>query len=354
MRALSPAPDCRRRTVATVAGFRGYRRHALLLTIAVLLLVLNGCATATVTDDTPAFQRFARKMAQQHGFDSDRVAGLLAESRRQQSIIDAISSPAEAMPWYRYRPIFLKEGRISDGAAFWNEHRALLREAAKRYGVPPAIIVAIIGVETRYGAHEGHYRVIDALRTLAFDYPPRADFFRRELEQYLLLTREEGINPLDPKGSYAGAMGMPQFISSSYRHYAVDFDGDGRRDLWSGTADAVGSVANYFAEHGWRAGQPIAVRASVSGDAWRSLVDDGLAPNSTVAALRAAGVKPSESLPGDMPARLTVLEGADADEYWVTLNNFYVITRYNHSPLYAMAVYQLGRAIEQRRNMAAR
>ncbi|HKJ95503.1 MAG TPA: lytic murein transglycosylase B [Gammaproteobacteria bacterium] len=322
--------------------------------LAILLCLLTGCATATVTDDTPKFQSFAQEMATEHDFDQDRVVHLLASSERQQSIIDAISSPAEAMPWSRYRPIFLKEGRIRDGVAFWNEHEALLRRAAQTYGVPPAIIVAIIGVETRYGSHQGHYRVIDALRTLAFDYPPRSAFFRRELKQYLLLTREEGLDPLDPTGSYAGAMGMPQFISSSYRHYAVDFDGDGRRDLWNGTADAVGSVANYFAQHGWQAGRPIAVRASVSGEAWRSLEDDGLEPNTTVAALRAAGVSPSESLPADAPARLTVLKGGDGDEYWVTLKNFYVITRYNHSPLYAMAVYQLARAIEQRRNMAAR
>ncbi|MCS4505521.1 Membrane-bound lytic murein transglycosylase B [wastewater metagenome] len=325
--------------------------------LAVTAALLAGCAVAGApepADDEAAFDRFAEQMAREHGLDADRVREVLAASERQQDIIDAMERPAEALPWHRYRGIFLKQARIQAGADFWDEHEALIRRVSEAYGVSPAVLVAIVGVETRYGTYTGRHRVIDALRTLAFDYPPRSGFFRGELADYFLLTREEGIDPLGPKGSYAGAMGMPQFIASSYRAYAVDFNDNGRRDLWDELPDVLGSVANYFARHGWRSGEPVAVPAEVDGDDWRPLADaGGLKPNTTVGELARRGVYPQETLPADAPARLTVLEGEDGPQYWVTLTNFYVITRYNHSPLYAMAVHQLGEAIREARGPGA-
>ena len=221
----------------------------------------SGAHADTSASDGGAFERFAGHMAARHGFDAQQIKHLLDQSERQDGILAAIAKPAEALPWHRYRPIFLQPSRIRQGVVFWEQNQAVLERAARQYGVPPQIIVAILGVETRYGSYRGKHRVIDALRTLAFDYPPRSDFFRSELEQYLLLSREEGFDPLRPEGSYAGAMGIPQFISSSYRVYAVDFNRDGHRDLWDQPVDAIGSVANYFKAHGWQRGEAIAVPA---------------------------------------------------------------------------------------------
>ncbi|HET8700766.1 MAG TPA: lytic murein transglycosylase B, partial [Nitrococcus sp.] len=318
-----------------------------------VMAILIGCAHAdTNAPDTKAFENFAQHMAAQYGFRASAIEHVLAQSKRQDDILTAIAHPAEALPWYRYQPIFLQESRIRQGVIFWKQNQAALERAWQQYGVPPQIIVAILGVETRYGSNRGKYRVIDALRTLAFDYPPRSGFFRRELEQYLLLSREEGFDPLQPEGSYAGAMGMPQFISSSYRAYAVDFNGDGHRDLWDQPADAIGSVANYFKAHGWRRGEAVAVPASVAGTTWSSNdppKDDPpkLEADSSVAALGKRGVIPTHALPSEQPAGLVILEGKQSPEYWIGLPNFYVITRYNHSALYAMAVYQLSEAIKQ-------
>lgn len=333
-----------------MSGKKWYRR-TLHGSLAVLIsTTLIGCAYAdTNTPDTKAFEAFAQSMAAQHGFDANEVEHLLAQSARQDDILAAIANPAEALPWYRYRPIFLQESRIRQGVRFWEQNQAELDRASRQYGVSPQIIVAILGVETRYGSYHGKHRVIDALRTLAFDYPPRSKFFRKELEQYLLLSREEGFDPLQPEGSYAGAMGMPQFISSSYRAYAVDFNGDGHRDLWDQPGDAIGSIANYFSVHGWQRGEAVAVPASVTGETWRGNDATKLEANSSVADLRKQGVIPERPFPAEQPAGLVILEGKEGPEYWIGLPNFYVITRYNHSALYAMAVYQLGQAINQRR-----
>lgn len=325
------------------------RKLGWLLPVLIAVTLLSFAHAATDTSDAKAFARFAQRMATRHGFEASKIKHLLAQSQRQQAILDAIASPAEALPWYRYRSIFLDEPRIRQGVLFWKQHQAVLHRALQRYGVPPQIIVAILGVETQYGRVLGDYRVIDALRTLAFDYPPRSEFFRSELEQYLLLCHEEGFNPLKPKGSYAGAMGIPQFISSSYRAYAVDFNHDGRRDLWNQPADAIGSVANYLNVHGWQRGEAIAVPASVIGKAWHSKVTPSLAVDTRIGELRAVGVTPERALPARRPAGLVVLEAKAGPEYWIGLRNFYVITRYNHSALYAMAVYQLSQAIRQRR-----
>lgn len=292
---------------------------------------------------------FITEQVEEHGFERAELERLLGEAEHRQDIIEAITRPAERLPWHRYRPIFLKPERIDGGVAFWAEHETLLERLAAEYGVPAEIMVAIVGVETFYGRHKGRHRVIDALTTLAFDYPPRASFFRSELSHYLLLSREEGWDPLSHTGSYAGAMGMPQFISSSYRHYAVDGDGDGRRDLFTNPADALASVANYFRRHGWRDGGAVALPARLSGEAWRELVVPELKPRHTVDELIRAGVSVGEPPAPELAARLLVLEGADGDEPWLTLDNFYVITRYNHSPLYAMAVYQLSQAIREQR-----
>ncbi len=298
----------------------------------------------------PDVQQFINEMVKKHGFDKQTLTGVFKQVRLKQKIIDAITRPAESKPWYQYRPIFVTDTRINEGVKFWNENEAILARAEKEYGVPPEIIVAIIGVETRYGRHKGGYRVIDSLSTLAFEYPKRSKFFRGELEHYLLLAREEGLDPLSIKGSYAGAMGKSQFISSSYRNYAVDFDGDGKRDLWHNTADAIGSVANYFKRHNWQPGGKIAAPALVGSNHIQVLVQKGYKPHSTVAELRQRGATAKSNLDPDALAGLIELKTRAGREYWIGLNNFYVITRYNHSPLYAMAVYQLGQAIIKKRN----
>lgn len=294
-------------------------------------------------------EAFSREMAREHGLEQEALRALLLdEARHQPGIIEAITTPAEALPWHRYRGIFLKEDRIREGAAFIDEHAGLLRRVEEEYGVDRYIITAIVGVETRYGRHRGEYRVLDALVTLAFDYPPRSAFFRRELEAFLLLAQEEGLETAEIRGSYAGAMGIPQFIASSYRHYAVDGNGNGRRNLLDSMPDAVASVANYFREHGWRRGEPVAARARVADDADpEPFLDDGMRLNTTVGELREAGIETNADFSADARALLLELDGDNGTEYWVGLHNFRVITRYNHSPLYALAALQLAGAIEE-------
>lgn len=321
-----------------------------LLPTMLLLLAALPVVAADLDTDREDVRRFIETTAQRHDMAPASLRALLTRAEHRQDIIDAISRPAEAMPWYRYRPIFMREDRIEGGVAFWAEHQETISRASSRFGVPEEIIVAIIGVETRYGQHTGRYRVIDALTTLAFDYPPRSDFFRRELEQYLLLAREEGFDPLAVKGSYAGAMGIPQFIASSYRHYAVDGNGNGRRDLISSVPDAVASVANYFREHHWETDMPVVSRASAeNGAAVSTLANKGREPYTSVGELREAGVIPEDDLDDGLEATLMALEGENGEELWIGLHNFYVITRYNHSPLYALAVWQLSQAIRERR-----
>ncbi len=295
----------------------------------------------------PEVRAYLDALAREHGFARERLLALFERVAPREEVVRAISAPAEARPWHRYRPIFVNEARIAGGVRFWRAHRALLARAEARYGVDARVIVAIIGVETRYGRHTGRHPVLASLATLAFDYPPRARFFRRELTEYLLLSREEGLDPLRVKGSYAGAMGQPQFIPSSYRRYAVDFDGDGRRDLWSSAADAIGSVAHYLAVHGWRRGAPVAVRARARGEAWREAAG-GLEPRLAVSALRARGLEPVRPVAGDPPAAVLELEGADGPERWLVFANFGVIMRYNRSPKYALAVHELGEAVAAR------
>ncbi len=331
--------------------------HLALLVLLVFIGLSAGCSATPPRpfDQQAPVQAFITQMVQEHQFKAEELDKLFAQAKLRPDILRAISRPAEAKPWYDYRPIFVNASRIRDGVAFWQRNADAVARASKTYGVPPEILVAIIGVETRYGKHTGGYRVIDALSTLAFAYPPRSAFFTRELEQFLLMTREEHLDPLSLKGSYAGAMGQPQFIASSFRHYAVDFDGDGVRDLWHNPADALGSVGNYFRQHGWVSGAPVISPARVSGTTYRELLGD-LKPQWTAADFSSHGVQidgpapASGSEPGSEARGTLIVLDTDEDEqgYWVGWQNFYVITRYNHSPLYAMAVYQLAQAIRER------
>ena len=294
----------------------------------------------------PAFPAFEAKMVQEHGFKTQELRRLLGDAERKDSILEAIARPAEKrLTWGEYRKIFITQARIDGGVAFWRENKDVLAQAAKRFGVDPEVVVAIIGVETRYGDNMGSYRVIDALATLAFDYPPRSAFFVGELEQFLVMAREQGFDALQLKGSYAGAMGMGQFIPSSFRAYAVDFDGDGRADIWNNRADAIGSVANYFNRHGWTTGAHVVDRASAVGSVATDRMNPGLEPNTVVSELPALGLSPRGSLPAEERVLPLMLETDAGTEYWLGRHNFYVITRYNRSPLYAMAVHQLSQEI---------
>jgi len=296
---------------------------------------------------------FIAEMVKRHAFVASELRTLFSKANYQQAIIRAMSPPTEApiRSWRVYRGLFVNRERIEAGVKFRKQHRAVLARAEQEFGVPAEIIVAILGVETVYGRNMGTHRMIDALATLAFDYPRRADFFRDELEHFLLYARENGIDVLAARGSYAGAFGIPQFMPGSYRRYALDFDGDGRTDLNSSPADAIGSVANYLRSHGWDVGQPIVVRAQVDGKAFRSLIDAGIRPVHRVADLPAYGVTvrsddSATKLPPEAECALIELETPGRpSEYWVGLQNFYVLTRYNRSSFYAIAVVELARAI---------
>lgn len=329
-------------------------------TVLVAIIVALPACTSTVAAPEPhgyiahpEAQAFIRDMAARHDFSKAELTAIFREAQRREDILKLMSRPAEKrLAWHEYRKIFLTQSRIDGGVAFWNQHAGILDKAERELGVDAQVIVAIIGVETRYGGNTGSHRVLDALATLAFDYPPRSKFFRSELEQYLVLANEENIDLLSTKGSYAGAMGYGQFIPSSYRNYALDFDQDGKRDLWNSPMDIIGSVANYMHKHGWDLGAPVIIPARVSGDSYKTILDKGLKPHTAIKQLQQAGVTPLVAQPGDALAGLVTLENKDGPGYWLSLNNFYVITRYNRSPLYAMAVYQLSEAIRQARELS--
>ncbi len=298
----------------------------------------------------PNVDEFVAEMTRDYGFASEQLHELFAKAERKQAILDAISRPAERVkPWKEYRPIFLTDSRVAQGVDFWRENEAALARAEAEYGVPAEIIVAIIGVETFYGRNTGSHRVIDALSTLGFDYPPRQPFFRQQLKEFLLLTREEQVDPLTLKGSYAGAMGLPQFMPSSFRAYAVDFDSDGHIDIWNNPTDAIGSAASYFKQHGWAAGEPVVARAKVSGERVEEGLTVGLESQKNAGEIRALGWQFDKSVANETAVTAFRLEGADGDEYWLGLPNFYVITRYNRSVMYAMAVHQLSQLLAEAR-----
>lgn len=307
-------------------------------------------AAAGDYEGSPQVAQFVGEMTRDYGFAGEQLMGVFREVERKQSILDAISRPAEKVKsWKDYRPIFITDARIARGVDFWRQHEVALARAEQEYGVPASVIVSIIGVETFFGRNTGNYRVIDALSTLAFDYPARADFFRKELREFLLMSREEQLDPLTIKGSYAGAMGLPQFMPSSFRAYAVDFDGDGHINIWSDPDDAIGSVASYFQRHGWVAGEPVVSQATVRGDQADSGLSPGIDPVKTVGELRALGWSSHDALRDDMPVTAFRLDGANGPEYWIGLKNFYAITRYNRSVMYAMAVHQLADLLVQAR-----
>ncbi len=321
-------------------------------TLCLLLGLLLG-ATAAQAGSVNYAQRddvrqFITEMVDRHGFAGRELRRLFSRVHHQPAIVRAITPPAQAhaKSWQDYRALFLSRERIDAGLRFRERHSEALVRAAQQFGVPPEIIVAIIGVETAYGRNMGGYRVMDALTTLAFDFPRRGEFFRSELEHYLLYTREAGIDALGMLGSYAGAIGIPQFMPGSYRRFALDYDGDGRRDLRGSAVDAIGSVANFLSAHGWEAGQPVAAPAQVTDGRFRPLADAGIKPLYRVGDLGSFGVTHSQPLPPETLCALVELEtpGQPA-EYWIGLQNFYAITRYNRSSFYAVAVIELGRAL---------
>jgi membrane-bound lytic murein transglycosylase B len=326
----------------------GSRHLSALLGISALLCV--GTQSAFAIDTRRAdVKDFIAHMSSSYGFKKRPLRKLLTAAQSQPAILDAMEKPAEkAKQWFEYRPIFLTERRIREGTDFWLAHRQALDQASVRSGVAPEYLAAILGVETYYGRLTGSYRVIDALVTLSFDFPARSKFFREELEQYLLLTRDMHENPLTLKGSYAGAMGAPQFMPSNYRRYAVDANADGHIDLWTNWADVCASVGNYLKEHGWNAGEPVLTDATADPEKVADLDGRKLALSDTVGSLMAKGVSFESPLPADAPALLIAADEADGVHWRVGYNNFYVITRYNHSALYAMAVYDLASAVKQR------
>jgi membrane-bound lytic murein transglycosylase B len=323
---------------------------------ALLLLVFSGAAAThaqapSVALDTSRdnVRSFIGRMSDQHGFSADTLTTILGQAQIKQPILEAMARPAEkTFPWYRYRERFVTEQRIAEGVAFWQEHRELLEATARDRGVAPEYLVAILGVETHYGRIMGGYRVIDALSTLAFDYPPRFGYFTDELEQFLLLVREDSLDALAPLGSYAGAMGAPQFMPRSIRRYAVDGDGDGARNLWTDWADVLASIANYFREHGWQPDAPVLAEAVIDQANAHDLDTRRLELNETVGSLKEKGVRFETSLPDDAPAMLIAVDESDSLRFRVGLKNFYVITRYNRSALYAMAVHDLARELNAR------
>lgn len=315
--------------------------------LASIFLLCIYCYPAAALDVERAdVQAFIDGMVDEFDYDREQLVAAIGEAETKQSIIDAISRPAEkSLTWAEYRAIFLTDKRIDAGADFWREHEADIQRISTETGVSPEILVGIIGVETYFGRITGSYRVIDALSTLAFDYPPRSRFFTRELQQFLLLVREEGIDATQPTGSYAGAMGRPQFMPSSYRAYAVDSSDDGQRDIWSNWQDVIGSVANYFVRHGWQAGSEVVARATL-GDKWSGTAPaNTIKPVESVASLSQQGVVFATGMPADHTSQLVTLEGEDGNETWVGFHNFFVITKYNRSVMYALAVHQLGQEI---------
>jgi len=293
--------------------------------------------------------QFITNMVEKHNFSKQSLQKWFQQAKVRRSILRAMSRPGEAKPWYEYRELFVTPARIKAGKAFMRKHSKTLQRAHTTYGVLPEIIVAIIGVETSYGQNTGSFRVLDALNTLAFHYPRRADYFRTELEHFLLLCREEGLNPLTPKGSYAGAMGIGQFMPRSFRKFAVDFEGDGKRDIWNNTADAIGSVAHYLHAHGWQRDHKVILKATQARpDAVETLLNLEFKPHLTIRQLRQRGLRFYSTDYEDYKAIFFDLETEQGQLFWVGFQNFYVITRYNRSTRYAMAVYQLAQAIKRR------
>ncbi len=333
----------------------------LLAGLAASLVAATGHATvghaASRYADRPEAQQFIDEMQQKHGFDKDALSYIFRRAEYLPAVIKYISPPKDpgVRSWQRYRGRFIEPVRIKAGIAFWDRHQDAIKAASEKYGVPEEIIVGIIGVETIYGRNTGNFQTVSALATLAFDYPRRAKLFRGELENLLLMAREQHRDPLDYQGSYAGALGLPQFLPSSVRNYAVDFDGDGQIDLLNSPKDAIGSVARYMQMHGWESGAPVAVRAAVGPDAnLPPLIANDIEPAFDAATLASHGVRAADgSEAAGKAAFVELVTPGEDSEYWLGYQNFYVITRYNRSSFYAMSVFQLGEAVKAARAAAA-
>lgn len=315
--------------------------------LALLLCGVSLSALGQGYEARPDVRAFIDDMVARHGFAGDELRATFAQVQRVEPALQSIQ-PAQPPVWAEFQAQFVNDKRIAAGLDFWRANRASLERAERDYGVAPQFVVAIIGVETYYGRHAGRFRVIDALTTLAFDYPARARFFRGELEQYLLFARDDGVDVFSVKGSYAGAIGIPQFMPGSARRYAVDFDGDGHIDLRASPADAIGSIANFLRRHGWRPGEAVQLRVkATSGDAWRAYADGSTAPSHPLAELVQSGLE-ADIPPGAAaaPASVIDLEG----DVRLGLQNFHVITRYNRSALYAAAVADLAEALKERQS----
>ncbi len=302
-------------------------------------------ATSADAATLPGIPEFIDQMVAHHQFKREELQHAFEHAQHRPAVIEAISRPATIKPWLEYRAAFVNPQRIKLGLKFWEKYPRTLRRAEKKYGVPQEIIIAVIGVETIYGKNAGNFRTLDALTTLAFDYPRRADFFRSELEQYLLLSRELQLDMLAVRGSYAGALGIPQFMPGSYRKYAVDFNGNRKIDLLHEDSDAIGSVANYLQGYGWVGGEPVAVHVQVK-DA--SGLGETKMPRS-LAEWGRAGISADVQLAQEKPARLLDFTVGEGKEFWLAFNNFEVITRYNNSDFYAMSVLQLAEALKAAR-----
>ena len=335
-----------------------------------LLLALVQSVSADDYSNRADVDEFIARVVNEHGFNEQTVRSVMGQAVYRQSIIDLMTRPAERKPWVAYRKIFVTPARINDGVQFARDNWETLKRAEEEFGVPVEIVVAIIGVETNYGRNKGSYRVLDALATLGFDYPPRAEFFVGQLEEFLVLACEERVHPFDADdacirdvpgnalgqtveigelvGSYAGAMGFGQFIPSSYRNFAIDYDGDGARDIWNNVVDAIGSVAAYFKDHGWERGSPVIVEVAVEGDRTQidTLANETYTPSETIATWKSMGVVTDD--PNDATyASIFRYEGEDAIRYYLGYHNFYVITRYNISRLYAKAVFEVASRIAE-------
>jgi membrane-bound lytic murein transglycosylase B len=333
-------------------GLRLFARAAL-----VTALVVSAAPAQTPPEEfrplRAEVESFILYMAQTHGFDARELHRMFSQLKPSQGVQRAISAPSTAKPWHEFRSLFVDQARIENGARFWDTHAELLARARAEFGVPEAIIVSIVGIETRYGRVTGGFRVLDALHTLAFEGQNRTEFFRQELEHFLLLAREQRWDPLAVSGSYAGAMGLPQFMPSSYRRYAIDYSGDGGVDLWGDPADVIGSVASYLRQFGWKDGDPVVAPVRVDTAETQALIELGIKPSLTVDQWRMRGVEPMGATAPALAAALFRLDLLGGAEYWLGFDNFYAILQYNRSRNYAMAVHDLAREIVRERDRVA-
>lgn len=298
-------------------------------------------------------QEFIKDMVENQGFDKTQLTQTLNQVVIQPQVLEFISKPYEKKNWDTYRDLLLTANRVQEGLKFWQENQQALEKAEKTFGVPADIIVAILGVETQYGKYPGKFRVLDALSTLGFNYPPRAPFFKKELKEFLLLCKEHQVSPTQYYGSYAGAIGKPQFMPSSYRFYAVDFTGNGKKDLINDNTDTIGSVANYFHKHGWKMHESVAQPAAINGKRYRNFQTNPKFANYQTRELQAAGVNPAR-IASKQPGKAGLIEltTAEGKEYWMAYPNFFVITRYNTSPQYALVVYLLSEQLKAQKTQA--